>query len=50
MLKWFLKKSDDKNDPKNCRPISLTTCIARLCERFMLQEINGHLSKNKITI
>lgn len=44
------KKNDDKNDPKNYRPISLTSCIAKLGEKLMSIRIKEHLRKNKIII
>jgi hypothetical protein len=44
------EKKDGKKDPKNYRPISITSCVARLCERFILIEINEHLKENKIII
>ncbi len=44
------EKKDGKKDPKNFRPISITSCVARLCERFILIEINEHLKENKIII
>jgi hypothetical protein len=44
------KKIDGKKDLKNFRPRSITSCIARLCERFILIEISEHLKKNKIII
>lgn len=45
IVKMIPKKDDEKKDPKNYRPISLTSCLARLCERFLLIEINDHLKK-----
>ncbi len=44
------KKNDAKTDPTNYRPISLTNCIARLCERFVLLMINTHLKKKNISV
>ena len=44
------KKNDGKKDSKNYRPISITSCITRLCEPFILIEISEHLKKNKIII
>ena len=35
---------------KDYRPISLTSVIARLCERIMLERINKHLNQNKILV
>jgi hypothetical protein len=46
-VKMIPKKVDMKGrkDPKNYRPISLTNCLARLCERFVQLEINTFLKK-----
>jgi hypothetical protein len=32
IVKMIPKKNDGKKDPKNYRPISITSCIAQLCE------------------
>ncbi len=50
IVKMIPTKANDKNDPKNYLPISITSCIARLCEKFILIEIHDHLKKNKIII
>jgi hypothetical protein len=50
IVRMIPKKNDGKKDPKNYRPISITSCIARLCERFILIEINDHLKKHKLII
>ena len=50
VVKMIPKKSENKEDPRNFRPISLTSCLSRLCERFLLADINYHLKKNKILI
>jgi exonuclease III len=50
IVKMIPKNNDGKKDPKNYRPISITSCIARLCERFILHEISDHLKKNNIII
>jgi hypothetical protein len=42
------KKEDNKKDPKNYRPISITSCKSRLGERFILLEITKHLKDNHI--
>jgi hypothetical protein len=44
------KTVNNKKDPKNYRPISLTSCISRLGERFILLEISKYLSENRIII
>lgn len=49
-VKMIPKKTIDRTDPKNYRPISLTNCLARLCERFILEQINNHLKENNIII
>lgn len=50
IVKMIPKKDNNKQDPKNYRPISLTSTIARLCERFILEEILDHIKTNKIII
>ena len=50
IVKMISKKNDAKTDPTNYRPISLTNCIARLCERFVLLMINTHLKKKNIIV
>ena len=44
------KKADSKNNPNNYRPISLTNCIARLCERVIVIKILEHLKANNIIV
>jgi retron-type reverse transcriptase len=44
------KKSDKKSDPNNYRPISLTSCLGKLCERLILLRIEKFLRKKKIII
>jgi hypothetical protein len=44
------KKSDDKSDPGNYRPISLTSCLGKLCERLILIRLEKFLRKNNIII
>ena len=50
IVKMIPKKSDSKNNPNNYRPISLTNCIARLCERVILIKIQEHLKANNIKV
>ena len=50
IVRMIPKTVNNKKDPKNYRPISLTSCISRLGERFILLEISKHLSENKIII
>ena len=35
IVRMIPKKNDGKKDPKNYRPISITSCVARLCERIL---------------
>ncbi len=49
-VKMIPKKTDSKNNPNNYRPISLTNCIARLCERVILIKIQEHLKANNIIV
>jgi hypothetical protein len=50
IVKMIPKKQDSKNNPGNYRPISLTNCIARLCERVILVKIQEHLKSNNIIV
>jgi len=50
IVKMIPKKNDARNNPNNYRPISLTNCLARVCERALLIKINEHLKKNKIIV
>ena len=50
IVKMIPKKVDSKNNPNNYRPISLTNCIARLCERVVLIKIQEHLKANNIIV
>jgi hypothetical protein len=44
------KKQDARDNPSNYRPITITNCLARLCERVLLISINDHLKKNIIKV
>ena len=44
------KKSNDPENPKNYRPISLTPCLARLLERILLKRLNLYLHTKNIII
>jgi hypothetical protein len=44
------KKVKNSSNPKDYRPISLTSCLAKLCEKLILQKLNSFLEKNKIII
>ena len=45
IVRMIPKKSDARNNPTNYRPISSTSCLARLCERMLLINIKEHLKK-----
>ncbi len=40
IVKMIPQKNDARNNPNNYRPISLTNCLARVCERALLIKIN----------
>ena len=44
------KKNYSSSNLKDYRPISMTSCLAKLVERLMLTKIKGFLEKNKIII
>jgi hypothetical protein len=44
------KKVNNSSCPKDYRPISLTSCLAKVAERLMLAKIKEFLHKNKIII
>ena len=44
------KKTDDKTNPKNWRPISITSCLMRLFERIMLKRLTKFLEAKNIII
>ena len=44
------KKSNDKKDYNNYRPISQTPCLAKLFERMIAKRLNTFLKKNNIII
>ena len=50
VVRMIPKTSTGKKDPKNYRPSSITSCIARVCERFIMIDIQDHLKKEKILI
>jgi hypothetical protein len=50
IIKMIEKKSDDLSDPKNYRPISITSCLMRLLERLILIRLQKHLDNNKILL
>jgi hypothetical protein len=50
IIKMIEKKADDRTDPKNYRPISITSCLMRLLERLILLRLEQHLKENKILI
>jgi hypothetical protein len=50
IVKMISKKDEKKDDPKNYRPISLTSCLARLCERLILEQMLDHIKINKLIV
>jgi hypothetical protein len=39
------KKNNELDNPKSYRPISMTSCIAKLCEKLILSRIHDHPKK-----
>jgi hypothetical protein len=50
IIKMIPKSTNEPHNPKNYRPISLTSCIAKLCERLIANRLREILKKNKIII
>jgi hypothetical protein len=48
MISMIPKKQNNSSNPKDYRPISLTSCIAKLAERLILSRIKEFMDKNKI--
>jgi hypothetical protein len=44
------KKENEKSNPANYRPISITSCMGKLCEKLVLVRLNAFLKQNKIII
>jgi hypothetical protein len=49
-IKMIPKKTLNSKDPKDYRPISLTSCIAKLCERLILKKLNEFLENKGLII
>ena len=41
-------KKGNKQDPGNCRPVSLTSIICKLLEKNVREEIVSHLTRHKL--
>jgi hypothetical protein len=50
LISMIPKKQNNSSDPRDYRPISLTSCLAKVAERLMLTKIKEFLDKNKIII
>jgi exonuclease III len=50
MITMINKKVINSSNPKDYRPISLTSCLAKLCEKLIARKINDFLTKEKIII
>jgi hypothetical protein len=48
MITMIQKKLKNSSNPKDYRPISLTSCIGKLAERLMLIKIKDFMEKNNI--
>ena len=44
------KKNKNSSNPKEYRPISMTSCIAKLAERLILSKMREFMDKNNIII
>ena len=42
------KPEKDHRDPKNYRPLSLTSCIGKICECFVKQSLLGHCEEHDV--
>lgn len=50
LISMIPKKQNNSSDLRDYRPISLTSCLAKVAERLMLTKIKEFLDKNKIII
>jgi hypothetical protein len=50
LINMIPKKNFNSSSPKDYRPISLTSCLAKLAERLMLLKIKEFLDKKGIII
>jgi hypothetical protein len=50
IIKMIPKKSNDKHNIDNYRPISITPCAMRLFERVLLERLKKHLDENNIIV
>ena len=50
VIRMLLKNGQPANEINSYRPISMTSCVARLFERMVLGRLRDHLDKNKIII
>ncbi len=41
-------KPNDKSNPSNYRPISLDSCLGKLCEKLILSRLNDYLKRENI--
>ena len=48
VINMIPKKQNNSSDPKQYRPISLTSCIAKLAERLMLKKMKEFMENNNI--
>jgi len=45
---WYLPQKGVKSDPANYRPISLTSIVCKIIERFIRDHIMDHFLKNNL--
>ena len=50
MISLIPKKKQQSSNPKDYRPISLTSCLCKLAERMILAKLKEHLEKNHLII
>jgi hypothetical protein len=50
MINMIPKKNKNSSNPKEYRPISLTSCIAKLAERLIISKTKEFMERNNLII